>query len=121
MAEEYEVVADIDCTGLAETDAAYQAPNTHTLLPNKALLPGPQPQRLSDTSRECVQDLASEGLVDPEMELLVGGSCTKITTEQAERCSSAKETTEMTPGIMFLYKLLCLIVSWNSNRNNILK
>lgn len=108
--DDYEAVADIVCTGLAETDAvnlsqAYQAPITHILLPNKALPPGPQPQRISDSSGQRVQDLVSEGLVDPEMELLVRGSCTTRTTEHAERCSSAKETTEMTTGITFLYEL----------------
>ncbi|XP_053196244.1 uncharacterized protein LOC128380452 isoform X2 [Scomber japonicus] len=118
--DDYEAVADIVCTGLAEADAvnlsqAYQAPITHILLPNKALPPGPQPQRISDSSGQRVQDLVSEGLVDPEMELLVRGSCTTRTTEHAERCSSAKETTEMTTGAQSeLEKLRALLCAEHS-------
>lgn len=112
LAEDYDAVADIVCTGLAEThtvnlshacqESNTHTPITHTLLPNKALPPCPQPQRLSDQPRERVQDLVFEGLVDPEMELLVGGSCTTRTTEQAESCCSAKETTERTAGTALL-------------------
>ncbi|XP_040014177.1 uncharacterized protein LOC120806794 [Xiphias gladius] len=94
-AEDYDTFAS---TGLAEADAvnplqACQATNTHsqfthTLLPSKPLPPCPQPQH--------GQNLGCEGSVGPEMELLGGGSCTRGTTEQADRCSSATETTEKT-------------------------
>ncbi|KAM7369197.1 hypothetical protein PAMP_013489 [Pampus punctatissimus] len=101
LAEDYDAVADIVCTELAETDTvnlsqACQVPFTHTPLSNKARPHCSQPQRLSNPSGQRVQDLVCEGPVDPEMELLVGSSCMTRTTEQAERCCSAKETTERT-------------------------
>lgn len=122
LAEDYDAVADIVCPDMAETDAvnlsqACQAPITHTLLPNKALPPCPQPQRLSDPSGERVQDLVCEGLVEPEMELLVGGSCTTRTTEQVERCCSAKETTERTAGAQSELEKLRALLCAEHNRN----
>ncbi|XP_063336891.1 uncharacterized protein LOC134632171 isoform X2 [Pelmatolapia mariae] len=88
--------AEDDDTGLAETDPVcvlqtHQAPNTYsqitqTLWPKKALSSCCQPQH--------GQHVGCEGSMDPEMEVLGGGSCTAGTTEQAERCSSATETTE---------------------------
>ncbi|XP_022622327.1 uncharacterized protein KIAA1958 homolog [Seriola dumerili] len=94
-AEDYDTVASM---GLAETDAvnfsqACQATSTHSQftriqLPNKPLPPCPQPQH--------GHNLACEGSVDPELELLVGGSCTRGTAEQAERCSSITESTQRT-------------------------
>lgn len=99
-AENTETTANIASTGLALTGAvdisqACQAQSTHsqitlTLLPNKPLPRFPQPQH--------GQHL---GLVDPEMELLGGGSCMAGTTEQAERCRSATETTEQTAGTVW--------------------
>lgn len=79
-AEDFDAAANAASTGLAVTDAvdvplACQALNTHTLTPC------PQTQR------------GQEGPVDPEMELLGGGSCMTGTTEQVERCSSATEKT----------------------------
>lgn len=101
-AEDYDTAANTASTGLAGTDdvsQACQAPSTrpqitHTLLPNKPLSSCPQPQH--------GQDLGCEGLVGPEMELLEGGSCMTGTTEQAESCSSATETTEKTAGTALL-------------------
>lgn len=87
-AEDFESAASAAGTGLAVTDAVNisLAPNAHTLLPDKPLPP------------QHGQDPGCEELVDPEMELLGGGSCTSGTMEQAERCSSATETTEKTAG-----------------------
>lgn len=92
--------AEDDDTGLAETDPVcvlqtHQAPNTYsqitqTLWPKKALSSCCQPQH--------GQHVGCEGSMDPEMEVLGGGSCTAGTTEQAERCSSATETTEKNTG-----------------------
>ncbi|XP_006795633.1 uncharacterized protein LOC102800181 isoform X2 [Neolamprologus brichardi] len=89
--------AEDDDTGLAETDPVcvlqthQTSPNTYsqitqTLWPKKALSSCCQPQH--------GQHVGCEGSMDPEMEVLRGGSCTAGTTEQAERCSSATETTE---------------------------
>lgn len=80
--------------GLAVTDAsgvsqACQSPITHTLFPSKLLTPASQPQH--------GLDLGHEGSEDPKTELL-GGSCMTGTTEQADRCSSATETTGKTAG-----------------------
>ncbi|XP_071322731.1 uncharacterized protein [Trachinotus anak] len=97
-AEDYDSVAS---TGRAETDAVNlsqvcQAANTHSqfthkVLPNKPLPPCPRPQH--------GHSLACEGSVDSEIELLSGGSCTRGTAEQAERCSSATETTDKTAAV----------------------
>lgn len=96
-AEDYDTAANIASAELAVTEDASQAchaPNTHsqithTLLPNKPLPP-------------CPQALGCDGLVGSEMGLLGGGSCMTGTTEQAERCSSATETTEKTAGTALL-------------------
>ncbi|GAA6224642.1 uncharacterized protein KIAA1958 homolog isoform X1 [Lates japonicus] len=94
-AEDYDTVVNTASTGLAETDAvnlsqACQATtNAHSQfnqLPNKPLPPCSQ--------RQHGHSLGCEGSGDPEVELLGGGSCTRGTTEQGERCSSATETTE---------------------------
>lgn len=89
-----------DCdAGLPVTDAgdvaqACQETVTHTLLPHKPLPPCPRPQH--------GRDLGCEGSADPDMELLGEGGCITGTTEQAERCSSATETTEKTAGTALL-------------------
>lgn len=92
--------AEDDDTGLTETDLVcvlqtHQAPNTYsqitqTLWPKKALSSCCQPQH--------GQHVGCEGSMDPETEVLGGGSCTAGTTEQAERCSSATETTTKNTG-----------------------
>lgn len=97
-AEDFDTIANTASVGLAVTvdvSQACQSLNTHAqialaLLPNKPLAPSSQPLHGHDRGRE--------GFVDPEMELLGGGSCMTGTTEQAERCSSATETTEKTAG-----------------------
>ncbi|KAM9338529.1 uncharacterized protein kiaa1958 isoform 1-T2 [Symphorus nematophorus] len=97
-AEDFDSAANIASTELAATDSvaqACQAPDTHsqithTLFPNKPLPPCSQPQH--------GQDLGCEGFVDPEMELLGGGSCMTGTMDQVDRCSSATEITEKTAG-----------------------
>ncbi|KAK9532762.1 hypothetical protein VZT92_010131 [Zoarces viviparus] len=123
-AEDHDTAADTAGTGLAVTDyvpRACRAPNTHsqithTLLPKKPLPPCPQPLH--------GQDLKSERLEDPEMELLGGGSCTTGTTEQAERRSSATETTEKTAGeqgeLEELHLLLCAERSRNQRMTEII-
>ncbi|XP_038585882.1 coiled-coil domain-containing protein 106-like [Micropterus salmoides] len=122
-AENTDTTANIASTGLALTGAvdisqACQAQSTHsqitlTLLPNKPLPRFPQPQH--------GQHL---GLVDPEMELLGGGSCMAGTTEQAERCRSATETTEQTAGrqneLEKLRALLCAERSHNQQMTEII-
>ncbi|XP_051269104.1 uncharacterized protein LOC127370780 isoform X1 [Dicentrarchus labrax] len=125
-AEDFDTAANIASTGLVVTDAVNvlqtcQAPNTHsqithTLLPNKTLPPCPQPQH--------GQDLGCEGLVDPEIGLLGGGSCITGTTEQAEGCSSATGTTEKTSGgqneLEQLQALLCAERSRNQQMTEII-
>lgn len=79
----------------AETDPvsvlqACQASNTCSLVPKKVLSSCCQPQN--------GQHVGCEGLMDPEMEVLGGGSCTAGITEKAEGCSSATETTVKNAG-----------------------
>ncbi|KAM4634435.1 uncharacterized protein kiaa1958 [Polymixia lowei] len=89
-------------TGLAEADPVDPSAHTHSRLsntpsPHKPLLSCPQSQPLAPLGVQG-EGLDCEGLVDPEMELLVGGSCTTGTTEQAPGRSSATETVDQAAG-----------------------
>lgn len=66
-----------------------QAPNTYSQITHKV----PKKLLSSCCQPQNGQHMGCEGLMDPEMEVLGGGSCTAGTTEQAEGCSSATETT----------------------------
>ncbi|XP_029301144.1 uncharacterized protein kiaa1958 isoform X2 [Cottoperca gobio] len=104
-------------TGLAVTDIVSQACRatnthsqiTHTLLPIKS---------------QHGLDLGCERVMDPEMELLGGGSCRTGTMEQARRCSSATETTERTADeqneLEKLRALLCAERSRNQQMTEII-
>ena len=96
-AEDYDTAASM---GLTETDAVnlsqaspptnFPSHFTHPLLSSKPFLHCLQPQH--------GRNLVNERSVAPEMELLGGGSCMGGITEQAEKCSSAAETTDGTAG-----------------------
>ncbi|XP_068190521.1 uncharacterized protein [Antennarius striatus] len=81
----------------------------HALFTNKTLTHSPQSQH--------EQDLRCEGLVDPEMELLGGGSCMTGTTEQCERCSSAPETIERPAGAQSELERLQALLCAERNHN----
>ncbi|XP_069560387.1 uncharacterized protein [Brachyistius frenatus] len=118
-AEDCDIFSDMVGTGLAETSAASlsrtcQAPSTDSQITrkmssNKPLPPCPPPQH--------GQRLGCEGLVDTEMELLGGGTCATGTTEQAEGCSSATETTEKTAGDQSELEKLRVLLFTERNRN----
>ncbi|XP_076019780.1 uncharacterized protein kiaa1958 [Genypterus blacodes] len=84
------------------TDAqAQQASNTHsrlthTLSPHKPLSQCPRTQ--SQSRVDHGPELGCEGFMDPEMELLGGGSCDRGTKEQATGRSCATGTTDKTSG-----------------------
>nr|XP_046230647.1 uncharacterized protein LOC124051379 [Scatophagus argus] len=112
-AEDFGTTVHSACTGLAMMDTvsvsqACQAPNTHTQITHTPTT-CPQPQH--------GQDLGCAGLMDSEMELLGGGSCMTGTTEQAERCSSATETTERTAGGQNELEKLQALLCAERNRN----
>ncbi|KAG7216602.1 hypothetical protein INR49_023311, partial [Caranx melampygus] len=109
-AEDYDTLAGME-TDAVNLSLACPATNTHSrlLLPNKPLPHCPKPQHgLS---------LACEASVEPEVELLAGGSCMRGTTEQAERCSSNTETTEKTTGSQSELEKLRALLCAERSRN----
>lgn len=102
LAEDYNAnVASTELTDAADVSQARQVSDTHsrlthTLSPHKPLPQCPRPQ--SQSRVEHGPELGCEGLMDPKMELLGGGSCTTGTKEKATGCSCATGTKEQAAG-----------------------
>ncbi|KAI3361970.1 hypothetical protein L3Q82_012321, partial [Scortum barcoo] len=114
-AEDYDTAATDDGSQACHAPNTNHSQITHTL-PIKPLPPCPQLQ--------LGQEVGCEGPPGPEMELLGGGGCMTGTTEEAERCSSATETTEKTAGgqneLEKLRALLCAERSRNQQMTEII-
>ncbi|KAM3600118.1 uncharacterized protein V6R79_018083 [Siganus canaliculatus] len=116
-AADLDTIANIVNTRPAGTDTvnisqAFQGTKTHCQITHKPLPPCPQHQQ----DRQDRQDMMCERSVNSEMEML-RGDCVAVTTEQAERGSSATESTEQTAGGQNELERLRALLCAERNRN----